>query len=241
MSTPMEEQIHKAVTKKTNFFYKYFHILLAVVCATAFFIHESLADVPKQYLEAISSHVSEKQKRTELLNIFKNKFKDTPEYKAYYKQKVITDEAYEELEIVRKNISFLGFEDVQQFLGEFGWALGLFLYAFFNFTNTYQEPNRSRKGKLILHITLLIISLYFMYWAIYYKQDFDKITYLIFAILTSCAIAVSVHLILRKRLLHYKSYQLNHQDLIGFMLNNTKPECEEEMWEILKNIKHERE
>lgn len=226
---------------KTNFFYKYSHIFLAVVCATAFFIHELVPDVPKAYTEAMDGFHIEKNKKSALLKDFKNAYKESPEYKAYYKQKIKSDEAFNEFENVVEEISFLGFEDFQQFLGEFGWAFGLFLYAFFNFLNTYQEPNRSRLGKLILHSTLLIISLYFIYWSLYKSQDFDRIYYLIFSIITSLAIAVGIHLILLKRYVRNKSYQLNHQELIGFMLDNTKPEKEDEMWKILKNIKHERE
>lgn len=237
----MEDQIRNQVTRKNNIFSKYFHLLLAVVCATAFFIHESIDDVPKSYSEVVNTYLSEKEKRTELLNIFKNKFKDSKEYKAYYQQKVTTDEAYGELEEAAQKISFLGFEDVQQFIGEFGWALGLFLYALFNFINTYMEPNRSRKGKLFLHFTLITISLYFIYWALYQYQDFEKSTYFLFSIITSVLIAIGVHLIQHKRYKLIKSYILNHRDLIGFILKNTKKESEPEMWKVLKNIKHERD
>ncbi|AXG70018.1 hypothetical protein KORDIASMS9_02247 [Kordia sp. SMS9] len=237
----MEDQIQNLVTRKNNFLSKYLHLLLAVVCTTAFFIHESIDDVPKSYSEVVNKYLSEKEKRTELLNIFKNKFEDSEEYRAYYQQKIITNEAFEELEEVSQNISFLGFEDFQQFIGEFGWALGLFLYALFNFINTYMEPNRSRKGKLFLHFTLITISLYFIYWALYQYQDFEKFTYLLFSIITSILIAFGVHLIQHKRYKLIKSYILNHRDLIGFILKNTKKESEPEMWKVLKNIKHERD
>lgn len=241
MSTPTEEQILKVVTKKNNFFNKYFHVLLAVVCTTAFFVHESIEDVPEPYLQAINQHISEKGKRTELLNILKDKFKDSPEYKSYYKQKLVTDKASEELVKVSKDISFLGFEDFQQFIGEIGWALGLFLYALFNFINTYTEPDRARKGKLFLHLTLLTISLYFIYWALYNYQDFEKTTYLLFSLGTSTVIATSVYFIVDKRYKQIKSYMSNIRDLIGFMLSNTKKEKESEMWDILNEIKHERD
>ncbi len=241
MSTPTEEQILKAVTKKSNFFVKYIYVLLAVVCTTAFFIHESIADVPKPYLEAVNQHISEKAKRTDLLNALKNKFKDSPEYKAYYEQKIITDIASKKLEKVSKEIRFLGFEDFQQFIGEIGWALGLFLYALFNFINSYIEPNRARKGKLFLHLTLLTIALYFIYWALYNHQDFEKTTYLLFSLATSLAIAISVYIIIDKRYKQIKAYMLNIRDLVGFVLSNTKKEKEPEMWDVLKEIKHERD
>ncbi|WP_157560179.1 hypothetical protein U8527_03090 [Kordia algicida OT-1] len=225
---------------KNNLIYKYSHIFLAVVCATAFFIHEIVPEVPESYIEAMESFHKEKNKKSALLKDFKEAYKQSPEYKAYNKQKIISDEAFNKFENVVEEISFLGFEDFQQFLGEFGWSFGLFIYSLFNFVNTYREPNRARKGKLILHVTLLVISLYFIYWALYKYQDFEKITYLVFSIITSFAIAISVHLILLKRYIQNKSYQLNHQDLIGFILNNTKPESEHDMWEVLKKIKHER-
>jgi len=226
---------------KNSFFYKYSHIFLAVLCATAFFIHETIADVPEPFEVAKNKFLLEKSKKINLLNEFKATYENTDEYRAYYKQKIKSDNAWKEFKEVEENITFLGFEDVQQFLGEFGWAFGLLLYAFFNFINTYQEPNRARKGKLFLHFTLITISLYFIYWTLYQHQDFEKITYVIFSIITSILIAFGIHLIQRKRYIHYKSYQLNHQDLIGFMLENTKPEKEEDMWNVLKKIKHERE
>jgi len=216
-------------------------MFLAVVCTTAFFIHEVFPDKSKSYSEAFNKHYSEKQKRTTLLNDFKKKYENTPEYKVYYQQKIITDKAWKEFGEVKSKRRFLGFVDIQQFIGEFGWAFGLFIYALFNFINTYIEPNRSRKGKLFLHFTLITISLYFVYWAFYQYQDFEKSTYLLFSIITSILIAFGVYLIQHKRYIQYKSYQLNHQDLIGFMLENTKPEKEKEMWNVLKKIKHERD
>ena len=230
----------QVVTRKNNFYKKYFHVLLAVVCATAFFVHESIPDKSEKYKEAYNKHHKEKQERTLLLNNFKNTYKDSPEYRSYYKQKVITDKAWEEFGEVKTNRLFLGFKDFQQFVGELGWALGLFLYALFNFINTFLEPNRGRKGKLFLHITLVTIALYFIYWALYNYQDFEKTTYFIFSLITSLVVAIGVYLIVGKRYKQKESYILNNQDLIGFILSNTKKESESEMWKILKKIKHER-
>ncbi|WP_046759347.1 hypothetical protein [Kordia jejudonensis] len=231
----------QAVTKKNNLFVKYIHVILAVVCATAFFAHELLPDAPQEYVESLNNHKLEKKKRTILLNSFKKKFENSPEYKKYYNQKVITDSAWDEFSKVKSKVSFLGFEDIQQFIGEIGWALGLFLYALFNFINTFIEPNRARKSKLLLHITLLTIALYFIYWALYNYQDFEKITYFIWSLCTSIIIAVSVYFIIDKRYKLIKSYMLNIRDLVGFVLSNTKKDKESEMWDILKKIKHERD
>jgi hypothetical protein len=226
---------------KNSLFYKYFHIFLAVVCATAFFIHEFIPDVNESYDIALNKTKIEKDKRSVLLNKLKVAHKYSPEYIAYYAQKIKFDKAWEEFQNVRKDISFLGFEDFQQFIGEFGWAVGLFIYALFNFINTFIEPNRSRKGKLFLHFTLITIALYFIYWALYHYQDFEKTTYLIFAVITSILISIGIYLIHQKRYKLINSYLLNHKDLVGFILKNTKKESETEMWEVLKNIKHERE
>ncbi|QHI35786.1 hypothetical protein IMCC3317_11340 [Kordia antarctica] len=216
------------------------YIILAVVCATAFFIHEFIEDQSIEYKTAYQNYKTEKAKRTKALNILKEESIGTESYIKYDEKRVETDLAWQKLKEVKANEEFLGFLDFQQFVGEIGWAVGLFIYSLFNLIMVFHEVNNSKKGKVLLHTTLLSISLYFISWALFSHDDFPKYVYMIFSILTSIILAYAVIIITSQRYKHIKSLMLNIRSLIGFMFNNTKSESEEKMWDVLKEIKHER-
>lgn len=231
-------QTIQEVTKKNK--KNVLYAILAVVCATAFFIHELVEDVPIEYELALQKHESAKNKRTKALNVLKEEAIGTKAYEKYLQEKIATDKAWEEFDRAKNKAEFLNFEDFQQFLGEIGWAIGLFIYSFFNLIMVFLEVNKSKKGKILLHTTFITISIYFMSWALFTHDDFPKYVYFIFSILTSIILAYAVVLITSQRYKHINALMLNIRSLIGFIFNHTKPESEEKMWDVLKEIKHER-
>ena len=183
----------EATTEKIR---RNFHFyLLAVTSVAAFFVHESLRDTSSEWDIASANHTEAKAKRTTALNNLKEAAKDTPEYALYLVEKEKTDLAWEEWSKVKAEEKFRGFEDLQQFLGEFGWAFGLFLYAMFNIISMYHRTRKLSQGAGIVHVTFLCISLYYISWCVSppHIQDFSKLTYMAYAISLSVGMVYAVH------------------------------------------------
>jgi len=134
------------LTRKNNKIYPY---ILAVVCTTAFFAFEYIPDKSLEYLKAKQNYTKAKKKRTVALTKLKKYAEETSFYKEYLIEKKRTDEAWTKLNIIKENDTFLGFTNLQQFLGEFGWVLGLFMYSLFNLFRSYTANNKE-KGKTTL-------------------------------------------------------------------------------------------
>ncbi len=175
----------------------YVYFLIAAVCAVAFFIHELIPGQTANYTNAKYKHIIAKEKRTEALENLKNAASNLPEYNLYLKEKIATDKAWEELNEVKDKDKFLGFTNIQQFLGEFGWALGLFIYSLFNLSLGFLK--KEFKGVQYLHITLLSISIFYLSYTIQPLQDFTKIQYYLASVLITSFIVLSAYLLVKKK------------------------------------------
>ncbi len=218
-----------------------FYYILAVVCSTAFFIHEFIPDNSDKYLEIVQIHQNSKDIRKSTRNEVLESQKGTELYDKYYTAKIETDRLWNEVLDYQSKEKFLGFKSVQQFLGEFGWAFGLFIYSIFNIYITFIKNRNTKYGEIILHSTLNFISLYFVSWALQQSTpDYTKSSYVIYSILMTISIVWGTSKLVRYKENYIKSLFLNIRDLIGFMFNNTKKESEDKMWDILKKVEHDR-
>lgn len=195
-----------------------------------------------EILNMVKKHKQAKKQRTIYLERLKESLVGTNIHEDYRVQKNKTDKIWEELKKIKTEQRFLGFKSFHQFLGEFGWALGLFIYSCFNIVITFFKKNRTIIGETVLHSVLMFVSLYFIVWAIQpYVSDFEKSTYIFYSILMTLFIVFAIYRLISDKVKYINTLMLNIKDLIGFMFKSTKEEKEEEMWDILKDIKHERE
>lgn len=184
-------------------------ILLAVVIATAFFIHEGFPLIPDNLYQAKTNWEAAKAENTKALDALKQLNLDLHQGKitldefakqqpalveAYTQINQEKDELYERYEEGKAEAEFLQFETFQLFLGEFGWALGLFLYAFFNVLYIFYlkkaYPPLPVRGKLLLHGTLLFIGLFYTCYVFYSEDDFPRTWY--FIAMALCAISLTL-------------------------------------------------
>lgn len=197
----VKTQIQITEKIKKNFFI----YLIATISVVAFFIHDFVVDEPQSLTNAVQLHSEAKSKRTEALNKVKEVAKGSVEYESYLLERKATNEAFDNVKQVQKEIKFLGFEDIQQFLGEFGWAFGLLLYSLYNLTRTLaRSVIKKNPGPVVLHSVFIFISLYFIVWC-FRLTDFSKVTYVAFAVLMTSLITVSTFFSIKK----YKQNKLN--------------------------------
>ncbi len=194
-----------SITQKTKELITF--VVLAVVIATAFFIHMSIPPIPKEYKQAKANWEVLKSKNTKALNAIKQLNFDL------HKEKITTEEflqkqpalveAYSKINTeknefqkialeIKSEAKFLHFKSFQFFLGEIGWAAGLFLYALVNLFNTFYLKNRYIKreftGKILLHSTLLFVGCFYIAYVFHSELDFAKIWY--FIAMAFCAITL---------------------------------------------------
>jgi len=216
LQTPTAETQEQSTTTKIKS--KYIYIILSAIFAAAFFSHEFIPDEIQEEIQAIQKHTEQKSKRTFHLNEVKKLSIGTDEYANYLKYKKSTDKAHKEVLQIQKKQEFRGFEDFQQFLGEFNWAFALFLYTLFNLKNVIRK-DEFNKWELLFHLNITFISIYFICWAISPPsfQDYEKVTYLLYALGFSILSALSMYFIVLKSQKREAELTENIQRLIGFV------------------------
>ncbi|WP_348704285.1 hypothetical protein [Tenacibaculum sp. 190524A02b] len=198
--------------------------ILAVVCATAFFAFEFIPDESINHKKAKENYLEKKNERILALEKVKILAKDTDVYASYLDKKEITSKALQEYLEVKKNERVFGFINLQQFLGEFGWVLGLFIYALFNLFRSYVEEKQN-KGIIVLHGTLIIIACFYLYWIFQPFQDVSKISYYIMAVLTGLLVCNAVYLMAKYKFTQVHKLQLTIRNLFDFILVDTKEQA----------------
>jgi len=185
-------------------------------------MHEFVQDQSEEYRFSYNTHLQAKKQRTIKLNELKESAKSSAEYKAYLIEKNKTDEAFRELKNVMEKETFLGFKNLQHFLGEFGWALGLLIYSLFNLSLAFIRKNKSLKGEIILHSTLTFIALYFINWAFQKANDYSKITYVLYAIVIAIIIVYGTYLLVNHKNNYIHTLKGSVRSLIDFISIKTK-------------------
>lgn len=211
-------------------------LLLAVVIATAFFIHEGFPLMPDNYYQAEANWEAAKSKNSKALNALKqlntelyrgkitsDEFSTRqPELMAAYelinKEK---NELYEILERTESEARVLQFDSIQFFLGELGWAVGLLLYAFFNLLYIFYlkkgHNNIKIKGRVILHSIMLFIGLFYTCYVFYSKKDFSSGWYFMAMILSSIILIIASKFIVDAYLNRMAVLKENMDGLIRFV------------------------
>lgn len=190
------------VKNKKNIIY----YIIAVICITAFFAHETIISKSETIDEATLIWETAKKKRTIALSKVKEITKGTAEYENYLLEKKNTDIVYNDLLLKYEEAKFLSFDNFQQFVGEFGWALGLFIYSLSNFVLSYKEKNDTFFGKAILHITLIYVSLFYLRWT-FKGEDYRTFTYIFNNFLCVIGLILSTYCIMKSL---KKNSKLNH-------------------------------
>lgn len=211
------------------------YLIAAVICSAAFFVHEFFPNETLEHEALRLEYNSLKKVRTKEFNKLKKASAHLPEYKSYTVAKKNATITFNKLRDQKIKDSFLGFTNFNQFLGEFGWALGLSLYSLFMLIVANFRSKQS-KGEYILHGTLLSIGLFYIYYTIQPFKDFNKITYIAFAFITSVTIVFAVRFIIMDRKRYIQSLLSNIRTLVSFVLNNTKEDKEEEKWNVLEKV-----
>ncbi len=173
------------------------YYILAVVCSTAFFVHEFVPQNSQNLLDALESYEKSKSRRTIALNELKASQKGTFLFEKYSEEKINTKRALEKYNQIEREEHFLAFDNFKQFLGEFGWSIGLLLYSFFNLTISYTRKKKVL-GEMLLHVVLIFISLYFVNWTIM-PHDYAKHEYFIYAFLILVGIVTSTYFLVRAK------------------------------------------
>lgn len=218
--------------------------IIAVICSTAFFAFEYSPDVTESYKFAKQNHLEKKKARTIALNALKEYGKGSVEYDNYLKEKIATDKAWKELSKVKENDRVFGFTNLQQFLAEFGWVLGVFIYSLFNLLRSFLARSRDF-GSIMLHSTLIIIACFYLFWIFQPFQDLSKFSYYLVSILTGILISFSVYFMSLYRFTDVGRLQNTIKNLFSFMFieieerefikQDKKEEFKEKRLELAKN------
>ncbi|WP_271406955.1 hypothetical protein [Tenacibaculum soleae] len=215
-----------------------------MVCTTAFFCFEYAPEYTKEYLTAKKNHVEAKKNRTLALNRVKEFAKGSEVYNTYLKNKKNTDDAWSNLNKVKSNDKVFGFTNLQQFLGGFGWVFGLFIYSIFNLFRCLTSANKE-KGFILLHITILSISIFYLFWIFQPFQDFNKLSYYIMSILTGVIVSFSIYFMSKYKFSDTGKLQIIIRNLFDFILidvnekelikENKKKYYDEKSIDLVKN------
>lgn len=194
---------------KTNFIY----YLMAVVVTTAFFIHETVIPESKNVSSLRSEWLSfRKESRSELKKI-KEASKNTDIYQVYQQKKYKTDVAFEKLKKAKKEDKFLQFDNLKLFMGEFGWAFGLFLYSLFNLILSFIRKTKAYFGEITLHSILLYISFFYLRWT-FLEKDYSNFQYLFTCLICTIGIIYSTYLLLRIKDKYLESLRNNKLSIL---------------------------
>lgn len=221
-------------TRKIKEFFTF--VVLAVVIATAFFIHMSIPPMPAEYVPADANWVAAKAKNAATLNALKQLNFDLREGKItpdefLQKQPALVDaytqinqeknELFGTLMNIKSEAKFLNFKSFQFFLGEIGWAVGLFLYAFANLLNTFYLRKRYIKreytGKILLHSTLLFVGCFYIAYVFHSELDFAKIWYFVAMVLCTITLVFASKFIMNTYLKRTEYLRENIDRLLNFI------------------------
>lgn len=199
----------------------YGYFIIAVVLATAFFAHETIvSDYTYMYAASAVFNAKNEQNTLALKNI-KKAVKGTPVYNEYLIINKEKNEAHAALMGEYDKLKFLEFKTFRQFLGEFGWAFGLFIYGLFNLIKAFIRKTKTFVGEVALHTTIIFISIFFMRWC-FKHEDFMQVDYILINLFTALSLCYAAHLFIRvKERLFYK-FKNGFHAVSAFMMKDAK-------------------
>ncbi|WP_064968049.1 hypothetical protein [Tenacibaculum ovolyticum] len=207
----------------------------ALILGVSFYSYQFFDSYSADYKKAIKNHAIEKKKRTVALNKVKLHAKGTKLYDDYLEAKINTDFAYNKFKKIKKEETFFGFKSFHFFIERFGLFCGFFCYALFNLFRTFYF-DRKNIGVKVIHGFIISVCMFYFFWIFQSFQDFNKATYILMTIASSCIVVLAVYLITK-----YQDHRINRLKkgqfkLAKFTFKNTKPEKREEMLDLIKEI-----
>ena len=201
---------------------------MAVVLSTAFFAHETV-NLDYSNIEIVNSQYnqanSEKVKAFKLLT---EKVSHLPEYEEYTEAKKNASVKYDVVIEEYKKIKFFSFNSFQEFMGEFGWALGLFIYSVFNVVKSLIRKTKTLYGEILLHTSLICIAIFYLRWC-FNKVDFSKPTYIIANVFSAILLVLTAFIFIK-----YKMSIIVRYRKIILMLNTYIYDTEKDLKEDVK-------
>ncbi|MFC5046342.1 hypothetical protein ACFSTE_03995 [Aquimarina hainanensis] len=186
-------------TKNNLYILNSFYYIIAVLCVTAFFAYAFFPSQTKDYIEAKSKFDDYKELRTKALSKVKNEAKGTRVYLEYLDAKKEVEKAKQNLLEIKEKDKFFGFDNKQQFFGEFGWIFGFFTYSLFHLIVAILDKSEYKKGKIWLNSTTLFISCYYLGWCFNIKQDFEVYIYVVACLIATGIIVGSLYFALKTK------------------------------------------
>lgn len=187
--------IQKTITEKVKIYLAY--LLIAVTMVTAFFVHEFFTPSSSEIESARVEWSEAKSLRTIHLEKLKEMAQGTPEYDQYLESKILTDQLFDKLNAAKEKEVFLGFNNFQQFLGEFGWALGLLLIAIYLTVKDIARNDKTLKAEMLVNGSIFTIAMFFIFWAIQPNKDYPKYMYVLFSVLTSISSCLGFYFLVK--------------------------------------------
>lgn len=188
-----------ATTIKKGFIY----FLLAILCSCAFFVHEFFPVHSTEFVNIVNIHSKSKDIRKDARNkvLELDVLKETEEFNLYLRSKKETDLLWDQVLDLKSEENFAGFRSFQQFLGEFGWAIGLLIYSIFNLSVSLFRNKKSVVGEVSLHSCLTFIAIFFISWALQQSSpDYDKSHYVVYSIVITTIIVLSTYYLLKRKI-----------------------------------------
>ena len=226
-TTPTKRILTKNISKIPPY-------LVAVLCATSFYLFEFFPDSSSEYAIAKKEHIEAKKKRAIALKKVKKFAEGTDVYQQYLIEKEKTDRAWQTLLRVKSEERFFGFTNVKQFIGEFGTMLGFFVYALVNLFRSFYFEHRNI-GMKFFHGLIISVTMFYFFWMFEYS-DFNKITYYAMTLVSAAVVVLAVYLITK-----YQDHYINRlkekvSRLAAFSFLHTKQEKKSEMLNLFREL-----
>ncbi|CAA0204075.1 membrane hypothetical protein [Tenacibaculum maritimum] len=209
--------------------------LIAIVCITSLFSFEFLNGYSDGFLLSKSKYEKEINNVKKALAEVKRISKNTREYEGYLKAKTVKNETkilYLEL---KKKEEVFGFDNKKIFLAQFGSMFCFLIYGLFMLFRSFRKEKKNF-GIKILHATILIGPIFYMYWIFQPFQDVSRASYYFVAVVSTFLVVLAVYLITKHKRDKINYLQENLLEVARFTFKNTKPEKREEMLEMIKKI-----
>ena len=174
------------------------------------------------YIDSVSSAYKLVLKQAEGTLAFNN-------YKKILEKKQVSKAAYFK---AKKENRVYGFNDIWQFLYEFGPTCCFFLTFLFLLFRSFYFESKNIGIKFLIICMLSLLSFKF-YWIFQPFQDLSKISYYMMTIFTVSLIVLAVRLITKYEEHYINVLKSKYLNLVKFTFNNTKEEKRKEMLSML--------
>ena len=128
---------------------------------------------------------------------------------------------YAAVETQKEKEEFLGFPNVQYFVGEFGWAFGLLLIGIYLTVRDVKIGSKLLFAQMFVNITIVAIALFFISYTFHYAQDFDKKIYVTANILLAIGICYGIYFIVNYLNKLTTNLKKTNKRLIDFIVFDT--------------------